>query len=77
MSDYTPTTNEILATYMRYRGAWNLANGSEAQFYRWLEQVKAEAWEEGHEAAAMRVPEGVWHDTASPRTPNPYRKAHA
>ena len=32
------------------------------------------AWEEGHEAAAMRVPEGVWHDTASPRTPNPYQK---
>ena len=32
------------------------------------------AWEEGHEAAAMRVPEGVWHDTASPRTPNPYRQ---
>ena len=32
------------------------------------------AWEEGHEAAAMRVPEEVWHDTASPRTPNPYRQ---
>ena len=33
-----------------------------------------QAWEEGHEAAAMRVPEGVWHDTASARPTNPYRQ---
>ena len=32
------------------------------------------AWDEGHEAASTRVPERVWHDTASPRTPNPYRQ---
>ena len=43
-------------------------------FDQWLNEVRADAWEEGHETAAMRVPEGVWHDTASPRTPNPYRK---
>ena len=44
-------------------------------FDEWLNEARAEAWEEGHEAAAMRIPEGVWHDTASPRLPNPYRKA--
>lgn len=40
-----------------------------------LDKVRAEAWDEGHEAAAMRVPEGVWADVAEPHPGNPYRKA--
>lgn len=46
-----------------------------AEFDRMLAQVKAEAWDEGHESAAMRVPECVWFDTAAPHPGNPYRKA--
>ena len=72
MNDYTPTTNEILATYMRYRGAWNLANGSEAQFYRWLEQVKAEAWDEGF-TDGVNHDLGDW-DNAPSIINNPYRQ---
>ena len=45
-----------------------------AEFNRWLRQVKAEAWDEGHESAALRIPEGVWHDVAAPHPGNPYRK---
>lgn len=52
--------NPSRETYMRT--AWNMI------------PLLVKAWEEGHEVAAMRVPEGVWHDTASPRTPNPYRQ---
>ena len=40
-----------------------------------LDTIRAEAWDEGHESAAMRVPEGVWSDTAAPHPGNPYRKA--
>ena len=74
MSDYTLRTEGVrIACEMALPGIYPRASRREA-FNRWLEQVKAEAWEEGHEAAAMRVPEGVWHDTAAPRTPNPYRE---
>lgn len=84
MSDYTPTTGDVEEAWCsRYDGehSWASAEerrGYEAEFDRWLDQTlleaKAEVWEEGHIAAAMRVPEGVWHDTASPRTHNPYRQ---
>ena len=40
----------------------------------WLEQVKADAWDEGYESAALRIPEGVWHDVAAPHPGNPYRQ---
>lgn len=82
MSDWTPTSQQVRDGY-RYDPEYDYYNplqaGANAElrglaFDRWLEQVKAEAWEEGHEAAAMRVPEGVWHDVATPRPANPYRK---
>ena len=40
-----------------------------------IRQAKAEAWREGHEAAALRVPEGVWCDVAAPHPGNPYATA--
>ena len=75
MSDYTPPTEVIrlAAIFPRERLGEPRTIKPEA-FDRWLEQVKAEAWDEGHEAAAMRIPEGVWHDTASPHPTNPYRQ---
>ena len=77
MSDYTLSTEDVrIACEMAISGLYPSA-ARRGAFDRWLGQVKAEAWEEGHEAAAMRIPEGVWHDTASPRTPNPYRQEDA
>ena len=79
--DYTPTTEEVREEFIFGHQEVDMDghvvvsfDEAKARWERWLAAVKAEAWEEGHEAAAMRVPEGVWHDTASPRTPNPYRK---
>lgn len=78
MSDYTPTTADVRGAYAthqgaRYRGRKYLDLRS-AEFDRWLEQVRAEAWDEGHESAALRIPEGVWHDVAAPHPGNPYRQ---
>lgn len=73
MSGYTPITKQVREDYAT-RMAPHLDETRHKEFDRWLEQVKAKAWEEGHEAAAMRVPEGVWHDVAAPRPENPYRQ---
>lgn len=75
MSDYMLTTAGVRTAYgVAVTYPTRSFQERQAEFDRWLEQVKAEAWEEGHEAAAMRIPEGVWHDTASPRPTNPYRQ---
>ena len=56
MSDYTPTTDDVEDAWCsRYDGEHAWASGEErrgyeAEFYRWMEQVKAEAWQEGHDA---------------------------
>lgn len=72
MSDYRLTREFVRREFIF--GAMEYSPRITELFDRWLAEELAEAWEEGHEAAAMRVPEGVWHDTASPRTPNPYRQ---
>lgn len=87
MSDYTPTTDDVVDAWCsRYDSERTWASGEErrgyeSEFYRWvartLREAKAEAWEEGHIAAAMRVPEGVWHDVAAPRPANPYKEPEA
>lgn len=54
MSDYTPTTEEIRESYvlMQKCGAYP---EPEAEFDRWLADVKAQAWHEGLEAAELGV----------------------
>lgn len=42
-----------------------------------IRKAKAEVWEEGHEACALRIPEGIWHDVAEPHPGNPYRESEA
>lgn len=75
MNGWTPTTKQVKTQLTREEPPWiGTVTEKGRAFGRWLEQVRAEAWEKGHEAAAMRVPEDVWHDTANPRTPNPYRQ---
>ena len=48
MSEYTPTTEEVKIKYC-------LASGNRVEtpdeFDRWLNSIKAEAWEEGAESA--------------------------
>ena len=48
MSEYTPTTEEVKIKYRLSSG-----NGVEspAEFDRWLDSIKAEAWREGAESA--------------------------
>jgi hypothetical protein len=36
-------------------------------------RVSERTWGEGHQAAALRIPEGVWAATAEPHSGNPYR----
>ena len=67
MSDYTPTTEEVRKAYLSLRGGITWYEGKaeviDAQFDRWLAEVKAEAWQEG------------W-DTKPPyqKINNPYRQ---
>ena len=51
MSEYTPGTWAILNGYMYCRGQ-NPAQSAD-EFHRWLAEVKAQAWQEGVETAAM------------------------
>lgn len=83
MSDYTPTTDKIEDAWCyRYDGKHSWASGEElrrheAEFDRWLEQVKqearAEAWDEGFDAGER----DAFHLDTHPDhtcTPNPYRQ---
>ena len=68
MSDYIPDTEEVSNMYSS--PSWvTLAEESERyeEFDRWLDSVKAEAWDEGYEAARDSV-------NALDQPQNPYRK---
>lgn len=71
MSDYTPTTEVIrhALAFPRERLGEPRPIKPEA-FDRWLEQVKAEAWEEGHHAGQHNEHE---HRPRRVMT-NPYRQ---
>lgn len=51
MTDYTPTTEEVRDAFSDYNedvdGGWYEA---EAQFYRWLAEVKADAFAQGRDS---------------------------
>ena len=59
MTDYTPTTKQVrdgyrydpLDDYYNPVQAGAIAERKGRDFDRWLEQVKAEAWNEGHYAS--------------------------
>lgn len=85
--DYTPTTDYVEEAWCpRYDGehAWFKGDdrrGYEAEFDRWLKQVKAEAWDEGKRASDTAwehayfghpVPEGEFCPECC--TGNPYRQ---
>lgn len=83
MSDYTPTTPVIRGAYVQLNSgaSWESKQPRLAEFDRWLEQVKAEAWDEGYSASETTwkhiydghpVPEGEMCPECS--TGNPYRQ---
>ena len=52
MTDYTPTTNQVREQFTREEPPQiGTVTEKGRAFNRWLEQVKAEAWEEGKRAA--------------------------
>ena len=61
-SDYTPTTEEIR---LDYAPAKTFPADAEAQFDRWLAEVKAQAWEEGRYTQYREYPRPARRD-------NPY-----
>ena len=68
MSDYTPTTEEVR---LDYAPAKTFPADAEAQFDRWLAEVKAQAWQEGYgEGAAANY--GDYRDAEFAK--NPYRQ---
>ena len=46
MDDYTPSTEDVRESYTYLRGTIPTVEHA-AEFDRWLNEVKAEAWEEG------------------------------
>ena len=51
MNNYTPTTEQMHDVYVRADIAgYKPRKEYEAEFDRWLDQVRAEAWDEGHNA---------------------------
>lgn len=60
-----PTTEEIL---LRYSDSRYYGKELDAQFYRWLAEVKAEAWEQGYAAGDADAP-----TSARLNRENPYR----
>ena len=87
MTDHTPTTDVVrdACTFPRERLGEPRPINPEA-FDRWLAEVKAEAWDEGHQTPRVRNPSGcdcgAWagYECACGRwgngkiiTPNPHR----
>lgn len=72
MNEYTPTTERVRRDYVvENLGSTtepHTATDGEAEFDRWLAQVKADAWDEG-----FRTCDQVWTETADITTPDEYR----
>lgn len=68
MTDYTPTTEEVAEIY--FQSGYKT---TPEQFDRWLEQVKAEAWDEGvaNVLESMKLAYGI---DVNGYSPNPYRE---
>lgn len=76
MSDYTPTTGRVRDAYTRaLRQAFIASSGEHnAEFDRWLNKVKRQAWEEGFDAGERDVFEHEKHNYENPCIENPYKE---
>lgn len=72
MSEYTPTTERVRSEYARDTNATKRNEIPRAEFDRWLEQVKAEAWHEGF-VDGVNHDLGDWENAPSIIN-NPYRQ---
>ena len=74
MIDYTPDTKEVREDFAHWYGD-DVQERRDA-FDRWyaaeIRTAQAEAWAEGAEAAAMAVPEDIWHALELDIPQNPY-----
>lgn len=70
MTEYTPDTEEVRELYWAVSGDPRRGSKAWAEFDRWLQKVKAEAWAEGQQSGAKW---GVqdWTDEYPPAD-NPY-----
>ena len=70
MSDYTPTTEEVRGRYFWYGDYGDKEPVEiEAEFDRWLNEVKAQVWEQGYAIGWATA----WHGLEHPAR-NPYRQ---
>ena len=67
MSDYTPTTEDVREVFAG--GIYRHFTYAGAEFDRWLAEVKAQAWEEGH-SQPWELGEGGY----ALKAVNPYRQ---
>ena len=74
MNDYTPPTEQVREIYaeIRHESTRLGLNPHRAEFDRWMEQVKAEAWDEGF-TDGVNHDLGDW-DNAPSIINNPYRQ---
>lgn len=82
MSEYTPTTEEVGSHWVNVGFA-----GDKGSFDRWLNSVKAEAWDEGHKSGldtGITIAENVYENDGTldlEKIPkpgdNPYRTGGA
>ena len=70
---YTPTTDNVRDEYVQRFAQWG--NAPARWFDRWLNKVKAEAWDDGYECGGMdeRHDWNGWEDPFE----NPYRSGAA
>ena len=52
MDDYTPSTEDVRESYTYFRGTIPTVE-HEAEFDRWLNEVRAEAWDAGYVDARL------------------------
>lgn len=80
-AEMTPTTDDVRIAYiddaMEYGGSRSVA---EPEFDRWLKQIKAEAWDEGHETGladgtgrGLAIGTDPFGDHYTETSTNPYR----
>ena len=76
MNDYTPPTEQVREIYseIRHESTGLGLDPHRAEFDRWLEQVKAEAWHEGY-GCGRDDQEAETRTNQMHVTLNPYRKA--
>lgn len=71
---FTPDIDDIIIAYHSYMSEDGTHSQdfevSRDEFYRWLDEVKAEAWDVGYEASDHEA----YYCSTHGCTPNPYRK---